>query len=246
VSKSDPRLLGSRRLYRWFHKEKVVAVPLRNAEAQPIPTDTDANTLLKVIVAAKLQTDLEVSKPAPSEPPPAPKAVPAPAAAKPAPAPTPKADATKPTPAAAVAPAVAPAAGAGAGADGFARRMAELKDAVEQGIEVAAAPADCFRVAADFERYPEWAGSVQYAKVLERTPDGLLGRTAEFKVGAFGTTLGYTLAYEYDPPNRMQWTAVAGGVKELLGVYEFAPAAGGRTQVPPPSTHTEGEGAGSG
>ena len=33
--------------------------------------------------------------------------------------------------------------------------------------QVAAAPDACFRVAADFERYPEWAGSVQYVKVSQ-------------------------------------------------------------------------------
>ena len=213
-------------------------VPTRNSETQPDPADSDANTLLKVIVAAKLQTDIDSSSPAPSKP--IPKAAPTPTAAIPEPASTAKSDAAPPAKADAAPPAKADAAPAGApGAGAFAARMAELRDAVEQAIEVDAAPADCFRVAADFERYPEWAGSVQYARVLGRTPDGSLGRTAEFKVGAFGTTLGYTLEYDYDPPRRMQWTAVAGGVKELLGVYEFAPAAGGRTRVrrptPPPA-----------
>lgn len=128
--------------------------------------------------------------------------------------------------------------------------MAQLADAVEQTIEVNALPEDCFRVAADFERYPLWAGSVQYVKVLEQVAGsdlwagsvqnvkvleqvdrGDLGRRAEFSVGAFGTSLSYTLEYDYDPPRRMRWTAVAGGVKELLGVYEFSPLADGRTQV---------------
>ena len=182
----------------------MTVVPVSKDASPKSPSDDEILDLFKIIAAAKLQTELESpeTKGGSSAKPPPPKA-----AAEPAP-------------------------GTKLSDDAFAARMAQLADAVEQTIEVEAPPADCVRVAADFERYPQWAGSVQYAKVLEQTPAGDLGRRAEFRVGAFGTTLGYTLEYDYDPPRRMRWTAVAGGVKELLGVYEFTPTPDGRTQVP--------------
>jgi hypothetical protein len=231
LGKDDPRFLGSRRLYRLFHREKVNIDPGQSEQSKIVgPTDDDISNIFKIIAATKLQAELEPSSVSTSQPPAA--------AAK---------VSTPQQPASAKVPAVSPALDEAA----FIARMAQLADAVEQTIEVNALPEDCFRVAADFERYPLWAGSVQYVKVLEQVAGsdlwagsvqnvkvleqvdrGDLGRRAEFSVGAFGTSLSYTLEYDYDPPRRMRWTAVAGGVKELLGVYEFSPLADGRTQVP--------------
>lgn len=109
-------------------------------------------------------------------------------------------------------------------------KMRNLKDAVEQSIVVEAGREICFSVAADFERYPEWAGSVQFVNVLERNSQGL-GSVAEYKVGAFGTSLSYTLAYDLDQPQRMAWTAVAGSVRELVGAYDFETLENGNTKV---------------
>jgi hypothetical protein len=72
-------------------------------------------------------------------------------------------------------------------------------ESVEKSIEVSASVAECFEAAAGFEDYPNWAGSVQYVKVLDKTEQGL-GKTVEYAVGAFGRTLGYTLSYEFDYP----------------------------------------------
>ena len=60
-----------------------------------------------------------------------------------------------------------------------------------------------------------------------RTCSGWFCTEESFRVGAFGT-LGNTLEFWYEPPRRMQWTALAGGVRELLGAHEFAPAADGQ------------------
>jgi uncharacterized membrane protein len=72
-------------------------------------------------------------------------------------------------------------------------------ESVEKSVEVSASVAECFEAAAGFEDYPNWAGSVQYVKVLDKTEQGL-GKTVEYAVGAFGRTLGYTLSYEFDYP----------------------------------------------
>lgn len=76
-------------------------------------------------------------------------------------------------------------------------------ESVEKSIEVSASVVECFEAAAGFEEYPNWAGSVQYVKVLDKTEQGL-GKNVEYAVGAFGRTLGYTLSYEFDYP-RCVW-----------------------------------------
>jgi ribosome-associated toxin RatA of RatAB toxin-antitoxin module len=189
-----------------FHKQDI-SKP--NPE-QPYPK-IDPDYLLKILVAAQLKAELDAE----------PKLKVLPTPVKESATPASGATAAKP-------PSPPPI----ISQDAFIQRMSELKDAVEQSIEVDADPGLCFQVASDFERYPEWAGSVQYVKILEKNEKGL-GKRAEYKVGAFGTSLSYTLEYKFDAPQRMQWTAVAGSVKELLGVYEFSRLADGRTRVCP-------------
>ena len=106
-----------------------------------------------------------------------------------------------------------------------------LIDSVKSDIVVDASPSEVYQIAADFENYKQWVGSLQSCKKLDSDPQGL-GTRAEFTVGAFGQTLDYTLAYTHDVPRRMSWKAVAGTVKSLVGAYSFdAVGDGSQTRV---------------
>ncbi|EKX44840.1 hypothetical protein GUITHDRAFT_109264 [Guillardia theta CCMP2712] len=103
-------------------------------------------------------------------------------------------------------------------------------DSVEKSIEIEAGIEQCYRVACGFEDYPKWAGSVQHVKVLEEEAPGL-GRRVEYAIGAFGQRLEYTLEYAHEAPERVQWRAVDGSVKLLVGSYRFEALGEGRTRV---------------
>jgi polyketide cyclase/dehydrase/lipid transport protein len=94
------------------------------------------------------------------------------------------------------------------------------------------APRDrCFEVAIDFERYPEWAGDVKKAEVLDRDDEGR-GTRVEYRAAALGRSIRYVLAYEYaDAPVAFSWTLVEGDMlRRLDGRYGFA-ADGDGTRV---------------
>lgn len=97
----------------------------------------------------------------------------------------------------------------------------------EQATErtVIAAPLErCYEVAADVERYPEWANDVKEATVLERDDQGRPLEVA-FRTAAMGRSTNYTLRYDYDQaPNRLAWRLVSGDLTRVLdGSYEFSP-----------------------
>ena len=76
-----------------------------------------------------------------------------------------------------------------------------MADQATEHISVAAPPERCFAVAADLERYPEWAADIKEIEVKERDDQGrpLL---VTFRAAAFGRSTSYTLAYDYSrrPP----------------------------------------------
>lgn len=102
-----------------------------------------------------------------------------------------------------------------------------MPDQAHETAVVEAPPERCFAVAADFERYPEWARDVKEAVVLERDEQGRATKVA-FRVGAMGRTTRYTLAYDYtDAPRRLAWRLVEGDImRRLDGAYEFVPTGG--------------------
>lgn len=62
-------------------------------------------------------------------------------------------------------------------------------------------PERCFAIAADIERYPEWAADIKEVTVHDRDAEGrpLL---VTFRAAAFGRSTSYTLAYDFaDAPN---------------------------------------------
>ena len=46
----------------------------------------------------------------------------------------------------------------------------------EQAAEVDASPDACFEAIVDYESFPDWQHPVERAEVIERYPEGLVGR----------------------------------------------------------------------
>ena len=67
-----------------------------------------------------------------------------------------------------------------------------MADQATEHISVAAPPEQCFVVAADLERYPEWAADIKEVEIKERDD---LGRPllVTFRAAAFGRSTSYTL-----------------------------------------------------
>jgi len=97
---------------------------------------------------------------------------------------------------------------------------------------VAATPEQCFAVASDIERYPEWAADIKQVVIESRDGDGRPA-TATFRAGAFGRSTSYTLAYDYSQaPGTLAWKQTAGDLTSKLdGDYRFEKAGGGTTEV---------------
>jgi ribosome-associated toxin RatA of RatAB toxin-antitoxin module len=98
----------------------------------------------------------------------------------------------------------------------------------EQATErtVISAPAAlCYEVAADVERYPEWAKDVKDATVVSRDDEGRPLDVA-FRTAAMGRSTRYTLRYDYsEAPGRLSWKLVEGDLTTTLdGAYRFNPA----------------------
>jgi len=97
-----------------------------------------------------------------------------------------------------------------------------MGDQATQQIVILASPQACFDVAAQFERYPEWAASVKEVTVLERDEQGR-GTLVRFRTAAFGRSTAYTLRYDYgDAPGQLRWVEVEGDITSKLdGAYQF-------------------------
>ena len=87
-------------------------------------------------------------------------------------------------------------------------------------------------VVSDVERYPEWAADIKQVTVTSRDVEG---RPLEvsWRVGAFGRSTSYTLAYDYaGAPRSLAWKQISGDLTSALdGEYRFEPAPDGGTEV---------------
>jgi carbon monoxide dehydrogenase subunit G len=85
-------------------------------------------------------------------------------------------------------------------------------------------------VIADFEAYPEWSTAIKSVTVDEVGEDGR-GVTATLTLDAGVVKDTYTLAYEWDGDDRVDWHLVKGrAMKAQDGSYELRDA-GGKTEV---------------
>jgi ribosome-associated toxin RatA of RatAB toxin-antitoxin module len=96
-----------------------------------------------------------------------------------------------------------------------------LADKVSDNIDVSATAEEIFRVATDFEAYPEWNPNIKKVEVRETDPEGRATKVW-MQVDAKVKTVSYTLAYDYsEAPEAFSWDLVDGDVKALSGSYRF-------------------------
>jgi uncharacterized protein YndB with AHSA1/START domain len=110
--------------------------------------------------------------------------------------------------------------------------MTGMADTATEFITIAAPPERVWEVAADIERYPEWAKDVK--DVVVRARDEQHRPTeVEFRASALGRSTHYTLAYDYsEAPAALSWTMVKGDIQKAIeGAYVFAPDGQGGTNV---------------
>jgi hypothetical protein len=105
-----------------------------------------------------------------------------------------------------------------------------MADESTQSITINAASAAVMAVIADFDAYPQWAGSVKSAIV---TVDGANGRAEQvkFKIDAGAIRDEYELSYVWDGDAKVSWTLVKGQMqKAQRGTYSLR-AVGDATEV---------------
>jgi ribosome-associated toxin RatA of RatAB toxin-antitoxin module len=100
-----------------------------------------------------------------------------------------------------------------------------MADAASETTTISASPEQCYAIAADFERYPEWAHDVKEAIVRARDSEGR-ATEVEFRASALGRSTHYVLGYDYDDaPSALRWRLVKGDImRSLDGAYNFAPS----------------------
>jgi uncharacterized membrane protein len=106
-----------------------------------------------------------------------------------------------------------------------------MADQSTQSIVIDAPPGKIMDVIADFEAYPEWAGSVKTCEVL---PEGNGDRAQQvhFVIDAGVVKDDYVLEYEWSGDSRVDWHLVRGQMqKSQQGSYVLDPQPGGATKV---------------
>lgn len=96
-----------------------------------------------------------------------------------------------------------------------------MPDSVSDTIDIEASSEEIFRVATDFEAYPEWNANIKKVEIKDTDDEGRATRVW-MQVDAKVKTVSYTLEYDYsNAPESFSWSLLEGDVKELSGSYEF-------------------------
>jgi uncharacterized membrane protein len=105
-------------------------------------------------------------------------------------------------------------------------------ETASQTITIAAPPERVWAIAADVERYPDWAKDVKDVVVRARDDDGR-PTEVEFRASALGRSTHYTLGYDYsEAPHVLAWRMVRGDIMRAIdGAYYFSPNSDGGTDV---------------
>jgi len=105
-----------------------------------------------------------------------------------------------------------------------------MADQATSSITVNADKAAVMAVIADFEAYPEWASMIRSATVDEKGTDGRASKVT-FVLDAGVLKDEYTLAYDWDGDDRVDWHLVKGkSLKSQEGSY-ILEGSGGETRV---------------
>ena len=105
-----------------------------------------------------------------------------------------------------------------------------MADTSEASISVDAAPADILAVIADFENYPQWAGSIRECTPVERFDDGTV-KQVRFVVDAGIVKDTYVNEYDWSGDSGVSWHMTEGKMqKSQQGSYTLEPS-GSSTKV---------------
>lgn len=107
-----------------------------------------------------------------------------------------------------------------------------MAETASQTVTTSASPQRVWDIAADVEKYPEWAKDVKDVIVRTRDADGR-PTEVEFRASALGRSTHYTLAYDYSQaPSALAWSMVRGDIMRTIdGAYHFSATADGGTEV---------------
>jgi uncharacterized membrane protein len=107
-----------------------------------------------------------------------------------------------------------------------------MAEKASQTTIIAALPEQVWAIAADFERYPEWAKDVKDVVVRARDAEGRPSEV-EFRASALGRSTHYTLSYDYSQaPAVLAWHMLRGDIMRTIdGAYHFSTTADGGTEV---------------
>ncbi len=102
-----------------------------------------------------------------------------------------------------------------------------MPDKARETTVINATVQQCFDALVDFEHYPEWAGDLKQAEVVERDGEGRAA-VVEFRAAAMGRSTTYRLRYDYEgAPRRLAWVLESGDLeRELDGAYHLREAEG--------------------
>jgi hypothetical protein len=102
-----------------------------------------------------------------------------------------------------------------------------MADSASSSITINADKASVMAVIADFESYPEWASMIRTVTVDETGADGR-GKQVSFVLDAGVLKDEYTLAYDWQGDDRVDWHLVKGkSLKSQEGSYVLEDASGG-------------------
>jgi hypothetical protein len=102
-----------------------------------------------------------------------------------------------------------------------------MADRTTSSIAIAAPRVAVMAVIADFTAYPEWAGAVRSAEVIERDADGRAA-TVRFRLDAGMIKDSYVLRYGWDGDAAVRWDLAEPGsvITTMSGGYYLAADAG--------------------
>ena len=106
--------------------------------------------------------------------------------------------------------------------------MADLEGS--ETIEIEAPIERCFEIAADIEHAPEWQGTMQSARAVERDDAGRPS-LVETELDASVTRLHLNLRFSYDEPTRITWGRERGDLKALDGSWHLERLGEDRTRA---------------
>jgi len=86
--------------------------------------------------------------------------------------------------------------------------------------EIDADPQACFDALTDYERLPEWQGTVKQARILERDEQGR-GSIVAYEVDARFKTVRYRLRHLYEEPRRVASEYLGGDFRDFAGEWRF-------------------------